>query len=158
MAGGFFLALSYFGTDQSQVQRYLSGKSIKESQMGLIMNGILKVPMQLFILLIGVMVFVFFQFHEAPLHFNPNNAKNVLNSPHKAEYNSLEKELSVVAKEKEEISMLYVNQLHQDYDNKELHNRMVALNNQEKDLREQARELISKVDAKAETNLSLIHI
>ena len=152
LAGGFFLALSYFGTDQSQVQRYLSGKSIKESQMGLIMNGILKVPMQFFILLIGVMVFVFFQFHEAPLHFNPNNAKTVQNSPYKDQYHGLEKELKVVAREKEEISMLYVNQLYQDFDNKELHNRMVALNNQEKDLREQARELINKVDAKAETN------
>ncbi|MFP9118112.1 sodium:solute symporter family transporter [Flavobacterium sp. RNTU_13] len=152
LAGGFFLALSYFGTDQSQVQRYLSGKSIKESQMGLIMNGILKVPMQFFILLIGVMVFVFFQFHEAPLHFNPNNTKTVQNSPYKDQYHGLEKELKVVAREKEEISMLYVNQLYQDYDNKELHNRMVALNNQEKDLREQARELINKVDAKAETN------
>lgn len=152
LAGGFFLALSYFGTDQSQVQRYLSGKSIKESQMGLIMNGILKVPMQFFILLIGVMVFVFFQFHEAPLHFNPNNTKTVQNSPYKDQYHGLEKELKVVAREKEEISMLYVNQLYQDYDNKELHNRMVALNNQEKDLREQARELINKVDSKAETN------
>lgn len=152
LAGGFFLALSYFGTDQSQVQRYLSGKSIKESQMGLIMNGILKVPMQLFILLIGVMVFVFFQFHEAPLHFNPNNSQAVLQSKYKTDYNKLEGELKSLAKEKEEISMLYVNQLYQDYDNRELHNRMVALNNQEKDLREQARELINKVDSKAETN------
>ena len=73
ITGGFFLALSYFGTDQSQVGRYLSGKSIKESQMGLIMNGFLKVPMQFFILLIGVMVFVFFQFNPVPLNFNPNN-------------------------------------------------------------------------------------
>jgi len=59
--GGTFLALSYFGTDQSQVQRYLSGRSVRESQMGLIMNGILKVPMQFFILLVGVMVFVFYR-------------------------------------------------------------------------------------------------
>src|SRR6478672_10110642 len=72
ITGGFFLALSYFGTDQSQVGRYLSGKSIRESQMGLIMNGFLKVPMQFFILLIGVMVFVFFQFNPVPLNFNPN--------------------------------------------------------------------------------------
>ena len=64
ITGGFFLALSYFGTDQSQVGRYLSGKSIRESQMGLIMNGFLKVPMQFFILLTGVMVFVFFQFNS----------------------------------------------------------------------------------------------
>ncbi len=71
LLGGMFLALSYFGTDQSQVQRYLSGKSIRESQLGLIMNGILKVPMQFFILLVGVMVFVFYQFTAAPVFFNP---------------------------------------------------------------------------------------
>jgi len=152
LAGGFFLALAYFGTDQSQVQRYLSGKSVRESQMGLIMNALLKIPMQFFILLIGVMVFVFFQFHAAPLHFNPNNTKTVENSAHKEQYHKLEGELKAVAAEKEEISMLYVNQLYQDYDNKELHNRMVALNNQETDLREQARELITTVDAKAEVN------
>ena len=152
IAGGFFLALSYFGTDQSQVQRYLSGRSIRESQMGLIMNGLLKVPMQFFILLIGVMVFVFFQFHKAPLHFNPNNVKSVEKSAYNANYQQLEKELDEVSDEKKEISMLYVNQLYQDYDNKELHNRMVALNGKEKELREQARELINKVDGKAETN------
>ncbi|MFP9100828.1 sodium:solute symporter [Flavobacterium sp. RHBU_24] len=152
LAGGFFLMLSYFGTDQSQVQRYLSGKSIRESQMGLIMNGLLKVPMQFFILLIGVMVFVFFQFHAAPLHFNPNNTKIINNSAYVGEYHKLEKDLEGVAAEKQEISMLYVNQLYQDYDNKELHNRMVALNNQEKDLRDQAKELIKKADVKAETN------
>lgn len=152
IAGGFFLALSYFGTDQSQVQRYLSGRSIKESQMGLIMNGLLKVPMQFFILLIGVMVFVFFQFHSAPLHFNPNNTKIVENSKHKDDYHNLEKQLTVVAEEKKEISMLYVDQLSQDYDNRELHNKMVALNSREKDLRERAKELIKEVDNKAETN------
>jgi len=152
IAGGFFLAMAYFGTDQSQVQRYLSGKSIRESQMGLIMNGLLKVPMQFFILLTGVMVFVFFQFHAAPLHFNPNNTKAIDNSAYVGEYRNLEKELKAVAAEKQEISMLYVNQLYQDYDNKELNNRMVALNNQEKDLRDQAKDLITKADIKAETN------
>lgn len=70
ITGGLFLALSYFGTDQSQVGRYLSGRSIKESQMGLIMNGLVKVPMQFFILLVGVMVFVFYQFNQAPIFFN----------------------------------------------------------------------------------------
>lgn len=152
IAGGFFLALSYFGTDQSQVQRYLSGKSIKESQMGLIMNGLLKVPMQFFILLIGVMVFIFFQFHSSPLHFNPNNVKALNNSEYKADYTNLEKQLEGIAEEKKEISMLYIHQLNQDYDNKELHNKMIALNTREKDLRDQAKELIHKVDAKAETN------
>ena len=71
ITGGLFLALSYFGTDQSQVQRYLSGKSLGESQRGLILNGFLKIPMQFFILLTGVLVFVFFQYEKAPLHFNP---------------------------------------------------------------------------------------
>jgi Na+/proline symporter len=152
IAGGFFLALAYFGTDQSQVQRYLSGKSVRESQMGLIMNGILKVPMQFFILLIGVMVFVFFQFHSAPLHFNPNNTRLIEKSQYKESYHDLEDQLNVVANEKKEISLLYVDQLSQDYDNKELHNKMIALNTREKDLRDQAKELINKADKTAETN------
>jgi len=152
IAGGFFLALAYFGTDQSQVQRYLSGKSIRESQMGLIMNGFLKVPMQFFILLIGVLVFVFFQFHDAPLHFNPNNVEIINNSEYKSNYEGLEKQLNAVAEQKKEISMIYVSQLNQDYDNKELHNKLIALNTREKDLRDQAKELISKADGGAETN------
>ncbi|MDV6166966.1 sodium:solute symporter [Flavobacterium sp. DG1-102-2] len=152
IAGGFFLALAYFGTDQSQVQRYLSGKSVRESQMGLIMNGLLKVPMQFFILLIGVMVFVFFQFHAAPLHFNPNNTKLVENSQYKDTYHNLENQIKNVTEEKKEISLLYVDQLSKDYDNKELHNKMIALNSREKDLRDKAKELIHQVDEKAETN------
>ncbi len=92
LAGGFFLALSYFGTDQSQVQRYLSGKSVRESQLGLIMNGFLKVPMQFFILLLGVMVFVFYQFEIAPLHFNQKAEQAVLQSPAAEKYLILEAE------------------------------------------------------------------
>ncbi len=69
--GGTFLFMSYFGTDQSQVQRYLSGKDAKQAKLGLLFNGLFKVPMQFFILLTGVMVFVFFQYNEAPVHFNP---------------------------------------------------------------------------------------
>ena len=152
ITGGFFLALSYFGTDQSQVGRYLSGKSIRESQMGLIMNGLLKVPMQFFILLTGVMVFVFFQFHSSPLHFNPTNNDLVKNSKHKAEYEKLEKELDAVQSEKKEISMLYVGQLNQDFDNPILQQKMVSLSGKEKDLREQAKEIIAEVDDKTETN------
>ncbi len=72
--GGVFLSLSYFGTDQSQVQRYLGGKSLKESRMGLMFNGILKIPMQFFILFTGVMVFISFQFNKPPIIFNDTNA------------------------------------------------------------------------------------
>lgn len=70
MTGAVFLFLSYFGTDQSQVQRYLSGRTLKESRMGLMMNGLLKVPMQFVILFIGVMVFVFYQYNQPPIFFN----------------------------------------------------------------------------------------
>ncbi len=72
ITGGLFLALSYFGTDQSQVQRYIGGSSVTESRLGLIFNGLFKVPMQFLILLTGVMVFVFYQFHQPPLLFNEN--------------------------------------------------------------------------------------
>ena len=90
--GGTFLMLSYFGTDQSQVQRYLSGKSVRESQLGLIFNGLLKVPMQFFILLIGVMVFVFYQFNPSPLNFNPGANEAIEKSIYVEEYQQLKQE------------------------------------------------------------------
>ena len=70
LIGGFFLALSYFGADQSQVQRYLAGGSLKESRLGLLFNAVVKVPMQFFILLLGAMVFMFYQFEKPPVYFN----------------------------------------------------------------------------------------
>jgi SSS family solute:Na+ symporter len=152
IAGGFFLALSYFGTDQSQVGRYLSGKSIRESQMGLIMNGFLKVPMQFFILLTGVMVFVFFQFNSVPLNFNPNNKIAIEKSPYKSEYHKLEKQLTDLSEEKKEFNLLYIDHLNQNYDNPILRKKLVALSGKEKDLRDQAKELIEKADKKTETN------
>lgn len=75
--GGFFLALSYFGTDQSQVGRYISGKNERESRLGLLLNGLVKIPMQFLILLIGALVFAFYSFHPAPVYFN-NSAYEVL--------------------------------------------------------------------------------
>ncbi len=81
--GGFFLALSYFGTDQSQVGRYLTAKSLTESRMGLLMNGLVKVPMQFAILLIGALVFTFYQFNNAPLFFNQAQLNKLENTSHK---------------------------------------------------------------------------
>lgn len=81
--GGFFLALSYFGTDQSQVGRYLTAKNLKESKTGLLLNGIVKIPMQFGILLLGVLVFAFYQFHKAPAFFNDYELKRLENSAHK---------------------------------------------------------------------------
>ena len=101
ITGGLFLALSYFGTDQSQVQRYLSGKSLAESQRGLIMNGFLKIPMQFFILLIGVLVFVFFQFEKAPLHFNPYAVEKVKSTPGGNKFEALEIANDIIFQEKQ---------------------------------------------------------
>ena len=152
ITGGFFLMLSYFGTDQTQVGRYLSGKTDRESQLGLIMNGFLKVPMQFFILLTGVMVFVFFQFNPVPLNFNPNNKTLIENSKFKDDYNKLETKLTALAEEKKEYNLLYIDHLNQNFDNPILRNKLKELAGREKDLRDQAKELIEKVDVKAETN------
>ncbi len=88
--GGFFLYASYFGTDQSQVQRYLGGSSIKESRMGLLANGLLKIPMQILILFLGILVFVFFHFKNEPLVFNSFERESLLKSPQSEVYKALE--------------------------------------------------------------------
>jgi len=149
--GGTFLALSYFGTDQSQVQRYLSGKSVKQSQMGLIFNGLLKVPMQFFILLVGVMVFVFYQFNSSPLHFNPAAVKDVMKSEYAQQYNELEVQKRGLEKQITSKQIAYA-QSEDDEIRKPLLAEIASLNNQEDDLREQSREIITKANPEAETN------
>ncbi|HEX6097517.1 MAG TPA: sodium:solute symporter [Thermoanaerobaculia bacterium] len=88
--GGLMVALAYFGTDQSQVQRYLTGETITQSRLGLLFNGLVKVPMQFFILFVGAMVFVFYQFVAPPLSFNPVQREKVRNSAVATEYRALE--------------------------------------------------------------------
>ena len=90
LLGGFFLMLSYFGTDQSQVQRYLAGSDLTQSRLGLLMNAMIKVPMQFLILLLGALVFVFYQFHAPPLFFNPGPVKQVLAGPDAGAYRAAE--------------------------------------------------------------------
>ncbi|HEV7231672.1 MAG TPA: sodium:solute symporter [Bacteroidia bacterium] len=99
--GGFFLQLSYFGTDQSQVGRYLTGKSIAQSRLGLVMNGLIKIPMQFLILLIGILVFSFYQYHQAPLFFNKLEVQRIENSPYKDSYRQLETEYQSIHLRKE---------------------------------------------------------
>lgn len=139
--GGTFLMLSYFGTDQSQVQRYLSGKSLRESQLGLVFNGLLKVPMQFFILMVGVMVFVFYQFNNAPLNFNPAVKPVVENS---LTYKVLEKEYEAIQKSKQ---LLLADGLQQEE---------VAtfqeLNAKDLKLKQEAKTVISSLDETIETN------
>jgi Na+/proline symporter len=149
--GGTFLMLSYFGTDQSQVQRYLSGKSVKEMQLGLIFNGLLKIPMQFFILLVGVMVFVFYQFNEAPINFNPTATEVVLNSEYADDFRNLQKEQQQVFRDKQKIIEAYVNS-----NNTEAAKKISAVNATNETLRQEARDLIDRagetLDVKVESN------
>lgn len=146
ITGGLFLMLSYFGTDQSQVQRYLSGKSIKESQMGLIFNGFLKIPMQFFILLTGVMVYVFFQFNSVPLNFNPTSEKAILKSEYAEEFKSLELQLNEIRAEKQLVTQDYVTHLNAKIENIPLEDRIKTLNEEEKVIREKAKTLIKSIN------------
>lgn len=90
LTGGLFLALSYFGTDQSQVQRYLTGKNLKESRLGLMFNAIVKIPMQLFILFTGVLVFVFYLYVKPPVFFNQTAIDGLKQTAYKADIDALE--------------------------------------------------------------------
>jgi SSS family transporter len=145
--GGSFLALSYFGTDQSQVQRYLTGKSVKEMQLGLIFNGLLKVPMQFFILLVGVMVFVFYQFNASPLNFNPAATQSVKQSVYAQEYLQLEQKHKELEQLKGETSLKLGKEV-----NAELVSKIQEINQLENLNREEARIIIKKSNALAETN------
>jgi len=145
--GGSFLALSYFGTDQSQVQRYLSGSSIKEMRTGLLFNGLLKVPMQFFILLVGVMVFVFFQFEKSPLNFNPAATEAVMNSEYADEYRILEKEHDKTYNDKQVLINEYLKNGEEKYKQY-----VVIANDIDRENREAAKELIAKANTEVETN------
>jgi Na+/proline symporter len=92
LIGGFFLQLSYFGTDQSQVGRYLTGSSVGQSRLGLIMNGLIKIPMQFLILLIGVLVLAFYQFNRPPMFFNNYEVARVKQSGYATQYNYLDQQ------------------------------------------------------------------
>ncbi|WP_028891006.1 sodium:solute symporter [Tenacibaculum sp. 47A_GOM-205m] len=144
--GGTFLMLSYFGTDQSQVQRYLSGKSLRESQLGLIFNGLLKVPMQFFILLVGVMVFVFYQFNPSPLNFNPKSGEAIANSNLETieQYVKLEEQHRFIEGRKKALIFegLTPDNVAQ----------IQEFNEQDKVLKEEAKTIISEVDPLVETN------
>jgi solute:Na+ symporter, SSS family len=106
--GGFFLSLSYFGTDQSQVGRYLTAKSLTQSRMGLIMNGFVKIPMQFAILLIGVMVFTFYQFNKAPIFFNQKQVDKIQRSALKDSFNLVQLQYDQLGLQKQTVVADYV--------------------------------------------------
>jgi len=102
LIGGFFLQLSYFGTDQSQVGRYLTGASVSQSRLGLLMNGLVKIPMQFLILLIGVLVFTFYQYNRPPVFFNSFELNRLEKSSYQPQLNMLKKEYNQVFEEKQQ--------------------------------------------------------
>lgn len=143
ITGGFFLALSYFGTDQSQVQRYLSGKSVKESQLGLMFNAVLKIPMQFFILLTGVMVFVFFEFNSAPVNYNPQ-VINYLEKVQNTEYLQQKREFSITRENK----IIKQNQFLESIDganSKKLESEIIELHKKEKKIRQNVKDISNEV-------------
>ncbi len=154
LIGGTFLALSYFGTDQSQVQRYLTGKSVAQSRIGLLANGIVKVPMQFSILFLGAMVFVFYQFATPPLFFNSVESANVKNSVYSEDYKKLENEFADIHSEKQNKlrEMLTADNAG---DNMEYNNAAEAVRKSSKEelqIKNKAAALIKQADPGADTN------
>jgi SSS family solute:Na+ symporter len=147
LIASLFLFLSYFGTDQSQVQRYLSGKTLTESRLGLMFNGLLKIPMQFTVLLTGLMVYIFFLFQQPPLHFNEVNRTNVMKSAGAEAYSNLEKRYNLVYNERKQF--LEENIQDNQLSNPEFSNKFKLFNDSIKSLRVEAREQISNVNPQA---------
>ncbi len=142
-----FLFLSYFGTDQSQVQRYISGKSIRESRIGLLFNGLFKVPLQFFILFIGVLVFLFYQFNQAPIFFNQSVDAKIETSAFAERASELKGAYDIVYENKKASHKKYAKD---PSDKNKL--ALQSLLQQEKQLRDEYRTVIKQVDESIETN------
>ena len=149
-----FLFLSYFGTDQSQVQRYLTGKSLAQSRLGLIMNGLLKIPMQLIILFIGVMVFVFYQFNTPPIFFNKVELNNIKSSNYSEEVNNLENEFKVLHDKKTvDIYSLLDAQKNEDKGRvQELKRSVLSIESKMHEINNNVKTIVIKNNPSAETN------
>jgi len=152
ITGGLFLALSYFGTDQSQVQRYLSGRSIKESQWGLVFNGLLKVPMQFFILLVGVMVFVFYQYNKPPVFFNESTLTKLKTTAAYKDVLLLEDKYDQVYVNKNILLQKYMSNDNVSGSELKLKEAITPFLNEEKAIRENVKKLISSNLPQEETN------
>jgi Na+/proline symporter len=149
-----FLFLSYFGTDQSQVQRYLTGKSLAQSRLGLIMNGLLKIPMQLIILFIGIMVFVFYQFNTPPIFFNKVELNNIKSSNYSEEVNNLENEFKVLHDKKTmDIYSLLDAQKNEDKGRvQELKRSVLSIESKMHEINNNVKTIVIKNNPSAETN------
>jgi SSS family transporter len=147
--GGFFLALSYFGTDQSQVGRFLTARTDRESKLGLLLNGVVKVPMQFLILLIGILVFAYYQFNPAPLLFNDAPLQKAMQTEYRDTIGRLQSRHTVVAETKAQVAKQLS---HGNTDNETLISRMDSLNHQQEAIRKDARAMVLKATNDRETN------
>jgi SSS family transporter len=154
LIGGGFVALAYFGTDQSQVQRYLTGRSVAQSRLGLLANGVVKVPMQFIILFIGAMIFVFYQFVTPPLFFNPVETARVKSGSYREAYTRLEVDYERLNGEKQgQIrDMLAAIEARKETDLAGLVQNLRRTRESEVGLREEAVQLIKRSNPLAETN------
>ena len=152
--GGMFVALAYFGTDQSQVQRYLTSKSVTQSRLALLFNGLAKVPMQFFILFIGVMVFVFFQFVQPPLVFNPVETAKVKSGEKAQDFFHLEEKQKTLFREKSEQLREYLQARHQHDAVRaaEMKGELQMLQHRYDDVRAEASALLAANDPKSDTS------
>ena len=153
MTAAVFLFLSYFGTDQSQVQRYLSGQTLAQSRMGLIMNGFLKIPMQFIILFIGVMVFVFYQFFLPPVVFNKVQTDNLRQSEYANEFENLEKQYEANFESSKSSYLELLEAIENEDEAKEslIQNEIKTLKSEQNEIRKEVKSLIVTNDPEAET-------
>jgi Na+/proline symporter len=149
ITGGFFLALAYFGTDQSQVQRYLSGRSVAESRLGLLFNGLFKVPMQFVILFIGVMVFVFYLFVRPPIFFNTPAWERIAQGPHAAELASLEQRFDGAFAQQRAAAEVFLDAAPEVRD--EARDRLREAASRTSEIRTEAKALVKRANPGAET-------
>lgn len=152
--GGFFLALSYFGTDQSQVGRYLTAKNTKESRTGLLMNGLVKVPMQFLILLVGSLVFVFYMFFQSPIFFNQKEVDQVLASEYQTEFRTLQVKNDSLNTVRQIQTTSLAEALHTNdrATIKTLQTDLLQIEAQTKAVREEALSVMKKANSAADTN------
>ena len=153
LLGGTFLFLSYFGTDQSQVQRYLSGKSLKECQLGLLFNALCKIPVQFFILAIGVLVFVFLQFHKTPLHFNQYNINQLKNSSYHESYQVLENQWNTIHQQKQGYLSQYLRETKEGTTNLATVEKIKQLFSKEEAIRTETKSMLSSFANRTHTRI-----
>lgn len=153
MLGGTFLFLSYFGTDQSQVQRYLSGKSLTESRLGLLFNGIFKVPMQFLVLFVGILVFIFFQFQRPPVHFNSANLQKIEGTAYEDDLVQLEQQHTAIFDERQGVIQNMVGAIRQDDEAaiSVAQSQIAELDAQDDAIRSEVKDLILTVDPTSKT-------